>query len=134
MYNSTQAQRTHDEIILDMIRSGWTHSADLVSRSQTRNLQARITALENAGWVINRRPSTDHRDGKEYRAVRFDATKKRRGPKQLHLKIPEGTPAAVIEEARQAALAVFEDWQKPHPSQQSDGFLDFSFLYEDDND
>ena len=134
MYHSTSAQKTHDEIILDMIRERWTHSADLVKQSQTRNLQARIAALESTGWVIDRRPSTDHRDGKEYRAVRFDANKKRRGPKQLHIKIPEGMPAAVIEEARQAALSVFEDWQKPSPSVENDGFLDFSFLYEDDND
>jgi hypothetical protein len=132
MYHTTSAQRTHDEIIIDMLREGWTHSADLVSRSQTRNLQARIAALEGAGWVIDRRPSTDHRDGKEYRAVRFDANKKRRGPKQLHVKIPEGAPAQIIEAARRAALSVFEEWQKP---KENDGFLDFSFLYaDDDND
>lgn len=133
MYHTTSTQRTHDEIILDMIREGWTHSADLVRRSQTRNLQARIASLEGAGWVIDRRPSTDHRDGKEYRAVKFDTNKKRRGPKQLRIKIPEGMPPAVIEEARQAALSVFEDWKKPSPSVVSDGFLDFSFLYEDDD-
>ena len=131
MYQQTTHQRTHGEIILDEIKAGWKHSADLVEITGTRNLQARICSLENEGWVIDRRASTDHRDGVEYRAVRFDAAKKRRGPKQIHVKVPEGTPAQVIEEARQAALAVFEDWQKPHPSQQSDGFLDFSYLYED---
>ena len=108
-YHHTDAQKTHDEIILEMLRGGWCHSADLVARTQTRNLQARIACLENNGWVIDRRPSTSSRDGKEYRAIRMDQNLRNRGPKQIHIRIPAGCPVEAIKYARQAALDVLEE-------------------------
>jgi len=105
MYHQTFKQKTHSEIILDAIRQGWCHSADLVALTKSRNLQARISGLESNGWTIERRPTTDRRDGVEYKATMFTA-KVKTGPKQVHLKVPEGCPPCAIKEARATALRI----------------------------
>jgi len=110
MYRQTTRQTTHGEMILNEIKNRWMHSADLVEITGTRNLQARISGLENDGWVISRRASTDHRDGVEYRAVRHDPARSRTSqPKQIHVKVPEGCPADAIERAKKEAARVMQE-------------------------
>jgi len=108
MFQTTHKQQTHGEMILDAIRGQWLHSADLVALTQTRNLQARISGLEAAGWTIERRPTTDYRDGVEYKATTFTA-KANTGPKQVHLKVPEGCPPCAVNEARATALRIMKE-------------------------
>ena len=107
-WTQTDKQQTHGEIILDAIRREWCHSADLVALTKTRNLQARISGLEASGWTIERRPTTDYRDGVEYRATVFTARTKT-GPKQLHIKVPVGCPAEAIKEAKLAAERIMQE-------------------------
>ncbi len=107
-WTQTDKQQTHGEIILDAIRREWCHSADLVALTKSRNLQARISGLEADGWTIERRGSTDYRDGVEYRATVFTARVKT-GPKQIHVKVPVGCPAEAIKEAKLAAERIMQE-------------------------
>ena len=107
LWTQTHKQQTHGEMILDAIRQGWCHSADLVALTKSRNLQARISGLEADGWTIVRRGSTDRRDGVEYKATTFTARVKT-GPKQIHVKVPVGCPAEAIKEATEAAERIMQ--------------------------
>ena len=131
MFQTTRKQQTHGEIILDAIRGQWLHSADLVALTKTRNLQARISGLEAAGWTVERRPTTDYRDGVEYRAVNYTPQTKA-SPKQIHVKVPEGCPAGAIEQAKaEAARIMFAAAESARESLREPDLMDFFNLFRD---
>lgn len=129
MYQQTTHQRTHGQIILEAIKGGWRHSADLVAMTGTRNLQARITGLEGKGWVIDRRPSTDKRDGVEYRVTRFDSSLVDNGPKAIHVKVPKGCPAEAIAQAKAEAARIMQEAVEAADEDRAIDLADFFNLF-----